>query len=234
MALSFKELFLSSDQSKWTGIAIVCAIIAICLSILFNNNDLQINERFALIFVIILFSIPAVLISLFELNCISTKNTSHNWCSYWGWFIFAIIALQCILIIISALMSMITYNEATNKIIKYKEESGVSKENADNIAKDMINTTETANTNESKANTNESKANTYESKANTNESMNTMNIMDTNIIGYNMDNSFLMPLSVESTDEHFKNNKKKEKFTSKKKPKEIIEGFVSGGEYQSF
>ena len=236
MALSFNELFLSSQQSKWTGIAIVCAIIAICLSILFNNNDLLLNERFALIFIIILFSIPAVLISLFELNCISTKNNSHNWCSYWGWFIFAIITLQCILIIISALMSMITYNEATNKIVKYKDESNVSKENADKLAKDMINVPKSESTNSMDVNSMD--VNTMD--------VNTMdvNTMDTNIMGYNMDTSYMMPLAVEQ----FKNKKSEKKetemiesFKNKKSEKkeietetESIEGFVNGGEFASF
>jgi hypothetical protein len=139
MALSFRELFFSSEQAKWAGIAILCAIIAICLSILFNNTELRIDERLSLIAVVILFSIPAVFISLFELNCISTKNTKNEWCGYWGWVIFAIIGIQCILIIISSLMSMLVYNEASAKIISHSEENKVDSENANKIAKEMIN-----------------------------------------------------------------------------------------------
>lgn len=138
MVPSLKDLFYSTQQARWTAIAVICAIIAICLSILFNNTELNVSERFALISVIVLFSIPAVLISLFELNCISGKNIKHNWCGYWGWFIFFIIALQCTLIIISALMSMVTYNEATNKMMKYKEDNVVDKTEAEKVAKKMM------------------------------------------------------------------------------------------------
>lgn len=139
MALSFNELFLSSPQARWTGIAILCAIIAICLSILFNNTDLEVGERFSLISVLILFSIPAILISLFELNCIATQNKSHNWCGYYSWLLFAIIAIHCLLIVISTLMSMVTYSEASNKIVKHKEEMSVDKDKANDVAKNIIN-----------------------------------------------------------------------------------------------
>jgi uncharacterized membrane protein len=212
MVPSFKDLFYSTQQARWTAIAVICAIIAICLSILFNNTDLNVSERFALISVIVLFSIPAVLISLFELNCISSKNVKHNWCGYWGWFIFFVITLQCTLIIISALMSMVTYNEATNKMMKYKEDNVVDKTEAEKVAKEMM-------------------SNNKEEKQG-NVSM---------IGGYGMPQEF-MPVSFDSNQqvkEMFKNKKKgknvegtnvQEKFKNMKKKEENVEGY-NGTEY---
>tara|TARA_Y100000389_G_scaffold146531_1_gene145259 strand:+ start:20366 stop:20992 length:627 start_codon:yes stop_codon:yes gene_type:complete len=204
--LSFKELFYSSTQARWMGVAIICAIIAICLSVLFNNTELELGERFALIAVVILFSIPAVFLSLFELNCIAVKNKSHNWCGYWAWFIFTIIAIQCVFIIVSALMSMITYNEASNKVEKYKEKVKMESGDANKIAKDMIDG----------------------NKENTD-----MKVMDTNMMsgdsmmGYGMPTEY-MPLKMEQ----FKNKKKVEQFKNKKQKEEVVEAFV-GGEFSS-
>lgn len=210
MVPSFKDLFYSTQQARWTAIAVICAIIAICLSILFNNTELNVSERFALISVIVLFSIPAVLISLFELNCISSKNVKHNWCGYWGWFIFFVITLQCTLIIISALMSMVTYNEATNKIMKYKEDNVVDKTEAEKVAKEMMSN---------------------------NKEVKEMMGGDVSMVGgYGMPEEF-MPVSFDSNQqvkEMFKNKKKEtnveEKFKNMKKKGEDVEGY-NGTEY---
>lgn len=209
MVPSFKDLFYSTQQARWTAIAVICAIIAICLSILFNNTELNVSERFALISVIVLFSIPAVLISLFELNCISSKNVKHNWCGYWGWFIFFVITLQCTLIIISALMSMVTYNEATNKIMKYKEDNVVDKTEAEKVAKEMMSN---------------------------NKEVKEMMGGDVSMVGgYGMPQEF-MPVSFGSNQqvkEMFKNKKKEtnveEKFKNMKK-EQNVEGY-NGTEY---
>jgi hypothetical protein len=213
MVPSFQDLFYSSQQARWTAIAIICAIIAICLSILFNNTELNVSERLAIISVIILFSVPAVLISLFELNCISNKNTKHNWCSYWGWFIFFIIAVQCILITISALMSMVTYNEATNKMMKYKDDNVVDKKEAEDVAKTMM-------------------------QENNNVEKNVIENMNGNV---SMIGGAGMPTEFMPIKEMFKNKKKeetdvKETFTSMKEEKkeekkeEIVDGY-NGAEY---
>lgn len=138
--VNITDVFIGTKQSKFAGIAIFLAIIVVCISILFTNTDISLGKRFSIVLFIILASIPSVFLSLFELSCIVTggSKTKNQWCYYFAWFIAVIIIIYCIIIIISGLMSMFTYNSAMEKVKDTEQNKRLSKEDANTIAVNMI------------------------------------------------------------------------------------------------
>ena len=137
--MNLTNLFIGSEQSKYASIAIFCAIIAICLCVLFTDNQMTFGQRLMIIFVIIIYTLPYVLLSLFELTCISAYNNNKSGACWWyGSIITAIIIFISILVIISSLMSMLTYTDATNKINVSDDLSKISPQKADDVAKIMM------------------------------------------------------------------------------------------------
>jgi uncharacterized membrane protein len=134
----FQKILTGTEQSRFAGLAILCAVMAIILSIIFNSTDISISQRIGMIVFFLLFSIIPISLALFELTCISALNGSSKYCGWYGWFITAFITIYCFIIVISALTSMLTYGEATKKVNEYKEQSKMSPEDANQIAKDMM------------------------------------------------------------------------------------------------
>ena len=129
------QLLVGSSQSKTAAIAIIIAFISIALSILLNEVDLNLVERFGLIGVIILFALPSVLFGLIDLTCISTKTMEKSFCWYYGWIISIIIIIICILVVFSSIMSMVNYNFIANET----KEIFVDEKEANKIANDLLN-----------------------------------------------------------------------------------------------
>jgi len=129
------QLLVGSSQSKTAAIAIIIAFISIALSILLNEVDLNLVERFGLIGVIILFALPSVLFGLIDLTCISTKTMEKSFCWYYGWIISIIIIIICILVVFSSIMSMVNYNFIANET----KEIVVDEKEANKIANDLLN-----------------------------------------------------------------------------------------------
>jgi hypothetical protein len=137
--MNLTNLFIGSEQSKYASIAIFCAIIAICLCVLFTNNEMTFGQRLMIIFVIIIYTLPYVLLSLFELTCISSYNNNKSGACWWyGSIISAFIIFISLTVIISSLMSMLTYTDATNKIEISDKITHMSSEKADDVAKNMM------------------------------------------------------------------------------------------------
>jgi hypothetical protein len=115
---TISKLLTGTPQSQYAAIAIIIAIIAIILSILFNENDLSLNERFMLIGSVLLFSIPSIILGLFDLTCVAGKTVENSVCWWWGWVIAAIIIIICVIVVFASISSMLTYNVATTKNMK--------------------------------------------------------------------------------------------------------------------
>lgn len=138
MAITLKDVFTSTPQANYTALAIVIAIVAICLNILLNNNDIGVSEKLVMIITVIVLSLPAILLSLFELSCISNNRVRHSLCSVYGWIISAIIILYCAMVVYISLSSMVTYNSAIAKDQEDKEVSKPPIDTANNMAKEMM------------------------------------------------------------------------------------------------
>lgn len=138
MAITLKQVFTGTPQSSYAGLAIVVAIVAICLNILLNNNDLSVGEKLVMIITMVVLALPAILLSLFELTCISNNNVKHSLCGIYGWVISILIIVYCILVVFMALSSMFTYNSALSKDQEEKEVSKPAMETSNNMAKEMM------------------------------------------------------------------------------------------------
>lgn len=135
MAFNLSTYFTGTDQSRVAAIAIVVAVVAIVLSVLFSNTDLSFGDRVGLSVFVILFSLPSILFALFDLTCISGNTKTNSPCWYYGWILTLFIIVIAIIVVINSVMSMIAYNDATIK----STSKSISQEDADSMAKDMMN-----------------------------------------------------------------------------------------------
>ena len=87
MEFNLSKLFTGTEQSRVAAIAIVCAVIAVVLSILLNNTDMDLTQRIGLVVFVVIFSLPSILLALFDLTCISGKTQYMSLCWIYGWFI---------------------------------------------------------------------------------------------------------------------------------------------------
>ena len=132
------DIFFGTPQSKFTAYAIFAVIIALSISILFSSTDVSVGERFWIIFLIILLSIPSILLTLFELTCIITGGSRkvNWWCWYFGWLIAAFFGIYSVIVIIAIFISMISYNNAMTKVNNTSK--AVSQQDANDFAKNVI------------------------------------------------------------------------------------------------
>lgn len=131
---TISNLLTGTPQSQYAAIAILIAMIAIILSIVFNENELTLGERFMLIGSVILFSIPSIILGLFDLTCVSGKTLENSACWWWGWVISFIIIIICVIVVFASISSMLTYNVATSKSIK----PVVDEDESNKIAKSLV------------------------------------------------------------------------------------------------
>lgn len=131
---TISKLLTGTPQSQYAAIAILIAVIAIILSILFNENELTLGERLMLIGSVILFSIPSIVLGLFDLTCVAGKTVENSLCWWWGWVIAFIIIIICVIVVFASVSSMLTYNVATSKSIK----PVVDEEESNKIAKELV------------------------------------------------------------------------------------------------
>lgn len=208
---TISKLLTGTPQSQYAAIAILIAVIAIILSILFNENELTLGERLMLIGSVILFSIPSIILGLFDLTCVAGKTVENSLCWWWGWVIAFIIIIICVIVVFASVSSMLTYNVATSKSIK----PVVDEEESNKIAKELVK--DVPETVKPKVE--------MPSMSDMTMQQNIQGDMTGNVEGMGMG----MPLGAEP----FRNKAKKEKFNSKKEQfsNYSIEGF-EGCEYQ--
>ena len=138
--MTFVDLFIGSAQSKYASIAIISAIVVICLAILFTNTEISIGNRLVTVMFIMLLSVFPVALSLFELTCIVNSDTKNDYgvCGYYGWVIAAMISVYCIVIIISTFISMFTYKKALDNVKVEETFNTVVPQDAAKIAANMM------------------------------------------------------------------------------------------------
>lgn len=142
---SVLDYFIGTAQSKYASIAIFSAIAVICLAILLTNNELPIGNRVAVVLFVFAMCVFPVGISLFELTCIVTggkQKGQYNLCHVYAWIITAIIILYCFILIIATIASMFTYKKAFDKIDAAENSNTISHNDANIIAKNMIESNE--------------------------------------------------------------------------------------------
>jgi hypothetical protein len=138
--MSVLDYFIGTQQSKYAAIAIFSAIFVICMAVLFTNTDVPLENRILVVFFVFLMSIIPVGMSLFELTCIVTgsKNKPYNMCNIFAWVVAIVMISYSFILIISVILSMFTYKKAIYKLEADDSLKVVPSEDADKIAKNMI------------------------------------------------------------------------------------------------
>ena len=134
------DVFFGTQQSKYAAVAYFITIAIMCLAVLFSNSDIPLEHRFVVVIFILIITIPSVLFSLFELTCIVTGGSKENrwWCYWLAWFMSFVLIIYCLFIIISLFFSMSTYDLAMNRINEEEESNKITKNDAENFAKDIM------------------------------------------------------------------------------------------------
>lgn len=136
---TLNNIFFGTDQSKYAAIAIFITIAVLCFFILFNSTDISFEQRFIVVFFLLLSAVPSILFALFELTCISAGNSTKSvLCDYLAWFITIIIVIYCVLIMISIIMSMSNYTNAINRVNYIEDNGRVSNDDANEYAQKIM------------------------------------------------------------------------------------------------
>ena len=113
--MSLLSPFIGSPQSRYAAIAIMLAIGAVSIAILFGADAMPLSQKFFFVLLILLLSIPGILLSLLQLTCLVTGAGSENkrwWCSLYSWLMSAFVIVYSIVIIVVAVQSLIISQEA--------------------------------------------------------------------------------------------------------------------------
>lgn len=102
------DLFFGVPQSKYAGLAILVSLAAVGLSILFGKERVPFFQKLVVVGLLFLLSLPAMLVTLFQLTCMVTGAGLKNqrwWCSGYAWLVSALIVLYSVLLIIMTVLS---------------------------------------------------------------------------------------------------------------------------------
>lgn len=95
-------------QSKIAGMAILVAVVVVALSILFGKEPIPLTQKFVIVLVMFLLALPAILLSLFQINCLVTGAGLKNqrwWCGLYAWVISVMVVFYCVMLVIVGLLS---------------------------------------------------------------------------------------------------------------------------------
>lgn len=102
------DLFFGVPQSKYAGMAILVSLAAVGLSILFGKERVPFFQKLVVVGLLVLLSLPAMLVTLFQLTCMVTGAGLKNqrwWCSGYAWLVSALIVLYSVLLIVMTILS---------------------------------------------------------------------------------------------------------------------------------
>lgn len=102
------SIFVGVPQSKIAGTAILVAVVVVALSILFGKEPLPLTQKFVIVLVMFLLALPAILLSLFQINCLVTGAGLQNqrwWCGLYAWVISVMVVFYCVMLVVVGLLS---------------------------------------------------------------------------------------------------------------------------------
>ena len=127
--MAFSDYFVGVPQSRWAGYAILAAIIAVALAILFGKDHIPIGQRVVVILIMFVFALPTIVLVLFQLTCLVNGTTKGPYCGWYAWIVAVITILYCILLIIVAITVKSTdeYAKKTEKFVSFEEANKFAK-----------------------------------------------------------------------------------------------------------
>ena len=102
------SLFFGVPQSKYAGMAILVSLAAVALSVLFGKERIPFSQKLVVVLLLVLLSLPAILVTLFQLTCLVTGAGFRNqrwWCSGYAWLISAVVILYSVLLVAMTVIS---------------------------------------------------------------------------------------------------------------------------------
>lgn len=102
------SVFFGVPQSKYAGMAILVSLAAVALSVLFGKERVPFSQKMVVVLLLVLLSLPAILVTLFQLTCLVTGAGIRNqrwWCSGYAWLISAVVILYSVLLVVMTVVS---------------------------------------------------------------------------------------------------------------------------------
>ena len=106
--------FIGSPHSRYAALAIIVAVAAVSIAILFGADAMPLSQKFFFVVLIFLLSTPGILLSLLQLTCLVTGAGNENkrwWCALYSWIMSAFVIVYSILVIAIAVQSLVTKKE---------------------------------------------------------------------------------------------------------------------------
>ena len=103
------SVFVGAPQSRYSALAILCAIAFVSLTILIGKEPIPLSQKFGFVLLIFLISLPSIAMSLFQLTCIVTGAGFRNqrwWCSLYAWLVTAMIVFYAVVLIVAGVMTL--------------------------------------------------------------------------------------------------------------------------------
>jgi hypothetical protein len=117
--MNLKNVFVGVPQSKYAGIAVLIALIAASISILFGKDKIPLGQKIGAILLLLIVSVPGILYSLFQVTCLASGAGSRNqrwWCSVYAWIISVLVVIYSVLLVAVAIMSIFSNSSLINDL----------------------------------------------------------------------------------------------------------------------
>lgn len=133
------NIFIGAPQSKYSAMAILAVVIIVSLTMLLGKEPIPLSQKFAMVLLIFLISLPGILLTLFQMTCLVTGAGFRNqrwWCSAYAWILSGLLILYCIFMIVIAILTLTTGEKVLNDVENVSAENFeavMEKANADAI-----------------------------------------------------------------------------------------------------
>lgn len=124
--MAFSDHFVGVAQSRWAGYAILAAIIAVSLAILFGKEEIPLGNRVMVIVVMFLMALPTIVLVLFQINCLVNGTSKAPYCGWYAWLVAAVTILYCILLIIVAVTAKAYEQKAEKFTVSFEEANRIA------------------------------------------------------------------------------------------------------------
>lgn len=102
------DAFIGPIQSKYAAVAIISAVIIVCITIIFSNDNIPLDKKLVTAFILFVVSLPTIFYMLFQMSCIVTgSGESTWWCGVYAWFLVLLIVIYSISVVIMAIYSVV-------------------------------------------------------------------------------------------------------------------------------
>lgn len=120
------NIFVGVPQSKYAAIAILFALAAVSVAILFGRDPVPIGQKFMFILLMFVLALPGLLLTLFQLTCLVTGAGMRNqrwWCSAYAWIGTVLILLYAVVLVVVAVMSIVNGTDVQKDLIAMEAET---------------------------------------------------------------------------------------------------------------